>query len=300
MCKTALVTILSLFILTISSTAREKLVFHSPEGWSTLRDDSLSIQFISDESVYESTVSLMLVERNLHGRERIVSRSNADISPSGNTVSMQTSLRNMGGEAYYYLRWAVPDHNLSGTVGPISKYRISSHALNEEIPVPLFEEGSLSDEAVAEQYAQVAEEELPTNVYMAATPEELILAAHTEKTGTIALDPANAKTGFPLFSVRYISLDTAAEMPFYYIDRRSSADTTSVEISYRSREWFGDMNSTERDSLRIIRIPWNNLGVKFQKNRRLGFAYLAEQGAIPENADSYIPATWSNIKLEKK
>jgi hypothetical protein len=247
--------------------------------------------------VHGKDIRLSLLEGHPHF-SRTIQEETLEIQSRGNIHSFLVPLDNQGGNSFFGVQWDITGEDLEGIIAPVSKYTLNSSRVNDEINAAFFPEDEISSEKIHAAVDSADHGDSILDILFLADKDNLVIVSRAGSDVTIALDPANSKTGFPVFSNRFIRLtdEDDDKNTFYYLQRSFSQE--EKEIEYTEEQWHGEMESSREYDLRIITIPWHNLGIDFQPGRRIGFSVFGEYETFPARANKFIPGTWHNLRIE--
>ncbi|MGM0444579.1 MAG: hypothetical protein ACQEQV_10365 [Fibrobacterota bacterium] len=291
--------ILAAFILccTVAAYAAPMIEFTAPEPWTTLRKNGIKVQFIGTKESHGETAVIRLKRISPSGEKTLYTKR-TQISPEGNAFDLASYFTPTGGDEFYALEWEIKGSDAEGILAPFSYYTVSDRNEHTEHLLSYTPGDDITDDDLI-RTIKSGDTEIP-GITMRSTDEHLRIAASADDSLTVCLDPANSKTGFPVFSDRFITLSGKGSS-FHYLDREMRSRGKTLKLSYSPSPWNGDMTHRVSDNIHIVTIPWHSLGILPEEGRRLGFALIRNgNGLYPQSAQKLIPASWFNVKLDKK
>lgn len=271
-------------LLFVVSSIYAEIAVNAPAAWATVRSNPLIVQLVGDSASIGKNKKFTLVEV-AEKREKVIATKRQKISGQSFAFDFAVAPKTVGGMSYYAIKW-IGDDGEEVVVAPIGF--APAQNLSQSTPLEVVSTQIKDPEKfLQEKGTQIG----ASRVAFSWTPDKLVIVTQGEV--LVTLDPGNLKSSFSAFSQRYVSTRESSQYDFYYNTRLVGKEG----ISYTAVEWKGDMQVTD-GAVKVIEIPWHELGIKSFSGRKLGFSLLIKGNAFPAGAKKYNPATWGDLILK--
>ena len=279
---------------------------NTPLPWVSLRNDTLIVRAQVDTAALKNKKLSLTLQTVKKGKKSVIASKIFPITDPSGEFSFGKIRKNLiGGEEFLQVKWAVKGTKDEGSIEPIGIADLTPFTKTDTLRA-----GHVSDNitmkdiatAVGDKFTQTG-----TAAYAFAWNKNAFFAVLKKGAGNdtvkFTIDGKTGKNAFLSYPDRFVVVSPSDSIVVKGMHYQRAVKTDA--LMYTAEEWRCEMTHEVVGDRVVVRLPWYDTGMIPFEERTIGFGVFVTDAkgrsvaALPSGAQTFIPATWGILLLQK-